>query len=44
MEPIDIPKAGIRSIETLALTPDGRYYAYNYTRSLDVLYVIDGLR
>jgi hypothetical protein len=36
--------AGIRSIETLSLTPDGRYYAYNYTRSLDVLYVIDGLR
>ena len=35
--------AGIRSIETLDLTPDGRYYVYNYTRRLDVLYVVDGL-
>jgi hypothetical protein len=36
--------AGIRSIETLVMTPDGRYYAYNYTRRLDALYVIEGLR
>ena len=35
--------AGIRSIEQLALTPDGRYYAYSYTRDLDVLYTIEGL-
>jgi len=36
--------AGIRSIEQLALTSDGRYYAYSYTRDLDVLYTIEGLR
>ena len=35
--------AGIRGIETLSLVQDGRYYAYNYTRQLDVLYVIQGL-
>jgi hypothetical protein len=35
--------AGIRSISEILMTPDGRYYAYNYTRLLDVLYLIEGL-
>jgi len=26
------------------LTPDGRYYAYNYQRHLHELYVVSGLR
>ena len=39
--PID--SAGIRSIESLGITPDGSYYAYNYTRRLDVLYRVEGL-
>jgi hypothetical protein len=36
--------AGIVQIETLVLTPDERAYAYTYERSLDELYVIEGLR
>jgi hypothetical protein len=36
--------AGIHSIEYLSVAQDGSYYAYNYQRRLDVLYVVEGLR
>lgn len=38
----DEPSSGIRAEG--ASTPDGRYYAYHYGRSLSDLYVVSGLR
>ena len=28
----------------MAMTPDGRSYAYNYLRRLDTLYLVEGLK
>jgi len=36
--------AGITTIGRIAATPDGKSYAYGYTRSLADLYVVEGLR
>jgi eukaryotic-like serine/threonine-protein kinase len=36
--------AGITNAGWLAVTPDGKSYAYSYTRSLADLYVVEGLR
>jgi hypothetical protein len=35
--------AGVTRISRILLTPDGRSYVYQYFRSLDVLYLADGL-
>jgi len=35
--------AGIAGVYSLALTPDGRSYAYTYARYLDSLYLVTGL-
>jgi Tol biopolymer transport system component len=35
--------AGVRRIYQILLTPDGRSYVYQYFRSLDVLYLAEGL-
>jgi len=36
--------AGLAGIRSLALTPDARFVAYNYTRKLSDLYLIEGLK
>jgi hypothetical protein len=36
--------AGVSSIGTVAVTPDRRWYAYSYIRSLADLYVMEGLK
>ncbi len=36
--------AGVSSIGTVAVTPDRRWYAYSYVRSLADLYVMEGLK
>jgi Tol biopolymer transport system component len=36
--------AGVASIETILLTPDGRTYVYAYTHNLSDLYIVDGLK
>ena len=36
--------AGLAGIRTLAITPDARFVAYNYTRKLSDLYLIEGLK
>jgi Tol biopolymer transport system component len=36
--------AGVTSIETILVTPDGRSYAYGYVHNLSDLYVVDGLK
>ena len=36
--------AGVASIETILLTPDGRSYVYSYSHNLSDLYIVDGLR
>jgi hypothetical protein len=36
--------AGLWRIQPVAATPDGRSYAYSYSRRLDDLYVFEGLR
>jgi Tol biopolymer transport system component len=36
--------AGIHGITSLLVTPDGRSYAYSYTRYLSELFVVDGLK
>ena len=36
--------AGIAAIGAMALTPDGKSYAYSYVRSLADLYVVEGLK
>jgi hypothetical protein len=35
--------AGVRGIISLVLTPDGRAYAYSYSRALETLYLLTGL-
>jgi hypothetical protein len=35
--------AGVTSIETILLTPDGGSYAYSYSPNLSELYVFEGL-
>jgi hypothetical protein len=39
-------KAGVQvmSVAHLRLTPNGRFYTYDYVRSLDDLYLVEGLR
>ena len=36
--------AGVSSFSVMVFTPDGKYYAYGYLRSLSELYTVDGLR
>ncbi|HTL99068.1 MAG TPA: WD40 repeat domain-containing serine/threonine protein kinase, partial [Holophagaceae bacterium] len=36
--------AGLAGIRTIAMTPDARHLAYNYTRRLSALYLIEGLK
>jgi hypothetical protein len=38
--------AGIGQLDAVgtALTPDGRYYAYGYLRTLSDLFLVEGLR
>jgi Tol biopolymer transport system component len=36
--------AGVSTIAPVLITPDEKYYAYSYTRSLADLYVVDGLK
>jgi hypothetical protein len=36
--------AGIPSVDRVSLTPDGRSYAYSYSRHLSDLYVVEGLK
>jgi hypothetical protein len=36
--------AGVSSFSAMTFTPDGKYYAYGYLRSLSELYAVDGLR
>jgi hypothetical protein len=35
---------GVQGIQVLLLTPDASAYAYNVTRKLSELYVVEGLR
>jgi len=35
--------AGVGTIETILLTPDGRSYVYSYTHNLSDLYIVSGL-
>ena len=36
--------AGVTDVLALAVTPDGKSYAYSYTRNLADLYVVEGLK
>jgi Tol biopolymer transport system component len=36
--------AGIQGIGPVLVTPDGRYYAYTYARTLSDLFVVDGVK
>lgn len=36
--------AGIAAIGGMAVTPNGKSYAYSYVRSLADLYVVEGLK
>ena len=36
--------AGVSTIAPVLITPDEKYYAYSYTRTLGDLYVVDGLK
>jgi len=35
---------GVGSISSVQLTPDGRSYCYSFMRSLERLYLVEGLR
>ena len=37
-------RAGLESMNKVRVTPDGRFYAYNYTRCQNDLYLVDGLK
>jgi hypothetical protein len=37
-------RAGITGVGPVVITPDGKYYAYRYGRSLSDLYLVEGLR
>jgi hypothetical protein len=36
--------AGVRSINPIVMTPDGKTYVYGYHRILSDLYVVEGLK
>jgi hypothetical protein len=36
--------AGLIRIHPVIVTPDGRYWAFSYTRVLSDLYVVEGLK
>ncbi len=36
--------AGLQSMESFRITPDGQSYAYSYNRALSTLYLVDGVR
>jgi eukaryotic-like serine/threonine-protein kinase len=36
--------AGVTNAGALAVTPDGKFYAYSYIRFLADLYVVEGLK
>ena len=44
LELVPADRAGMRNFGGVALTPDGRFYAYSYARVLRDLYVIEGLK
>ena len=37
-------RAGLESMNKVRVTPDGRFYAYNYARCQNDLYLVEGLR
>ena len=37
-------RAGITSVRSLRISPDGKSYAYSYTRVLSELYLVDGIK
>ena len=37
-------RTGLERIDTIRMTPDGRAYAYGYTRILGTLQVVENLR
>jgi len=39
-----VPDSAGVNVFRLAMTPDGRSYAYNYFRRLDTLYLVEGLK
>jgi len=43
MELTPADPAGVTSLEAVAITPDGRSYAYSYHNNLSDLYLVDGL-
>jgi len=36
--------AGAETVNTIAVTPDGRSYAYSFFRNLSDLYLVEGLK
>ena len=44
LDPSPPDPTGVEGFTIGALTPDGRYYAYSYTRTLSDLFLVEGLR
>lgn len=44
MDLLPADPAGVESLESILITPDGRSYAYSYQNNLSDIYLIDGLR
>lgn len=42
LAPLD--PAGVRSVQPVLITPDGRFYVYTYRRVLSDLYLVEGLK
>jgi len=42
LAPVD--RAGLNSIARVAVTPDGRTYAYSYLRILSFLQLVEGMK
>ena len=36
--------SGVERISNVVVTPDGKYYAYTYSRLLSDLFVVEGLK
>lgn len=37
-------RAGLLAVNSIHISPDGKAYAYSYTRVLSELYLVDGIR
>jgi len=37
-------RAGLSAVNSIRISPDGKSYAYSYTRVLSELYLVDGIR